>query len=223
MLGAVWFFLWEILWAVYFMLDGFDLGTGALLPFMAKNDTERMIIYQTECMARYHRIKSTQVSIGFIESHKGQYWQHGDNNFIPDGPIAFTGGIDSQDKGFYYTVIGWGYMMKWWLIRHDYIHCPIDESEFLDRSTVYAKLHAGIFAEPYRRKDGNAIEIRQWFIDRGGHRPEDVDYIVEHMPEVEAYIGMTQLNPKLPLVNKSDRGPFYLGQTESLSLYTLSP
>src|SRR5208282_6286687 len=46
MLGAVWFFLWGILWAVYFMLDGFDLGSGALLPFLAKNDTERKLVYR---------------------------------------------------------------------------------------------------------------------------------------------------------------------------------
>ncbi len=30
---------------VYFMLDGFDLGLGTLMPFLGKNDTERRIIY----------------------------------------------------------------------------------------------------------------------------------------------------------------------------------
>ena len=28
MLESIWFILWGVLWAVYFMLDGFDLGTG---------------------------------------------------------------------------------------------------------------------------------------------------------------------------------------------------
>ena len=45
MLESIWFALWGILWAVYFMLDGFDLGLGTLMPFLAKNDTERRIIY----------------------------------------------------------------------------------------------------------------------------------------------------------------------------------
>ena len=36
MLETIWFVLWGVLWAVYFMLDGFDLGTGALMPFLAK-------------------------------------------------------------------------------------------------------------------------------------------------------------------------------------------
>lgn len=44
-LQDVWFFLWGLLWAVYFMTDGFDLGMGCLLPFVAKNDEEKRIIY----------------------------------------------------------------------------------------------------------------------------------------------------------------------------------
>jgi len=45
MLETIWFLLWGILWAVYFMLDGFDLGLGTLLPFLGKSDTDRRIIY----------------------------------------------------------------------------------------------------------------------------------------------------------------------------------
>ena len=36
MLETIWFILWGVLWAVYFMLDGFDLGLGTLLPFLAQ-------------------------------------------------------------------------------------------------------------------------------------------------------------------------------------------
>ncbi len=42
---SIWFFLWGILWIVYFILDGFDLGLGTIMPFVAKNDTEKRIIY----------------------------------------------------------------------------------------------------------------------------------------------------------------------------------
>jgi cytochrome bd ubiquinol oxidase subunit II len=45
MLETIWFFLWGILWAIYFMLDGYDLGLGTLMPFVAKGDTERRIVY----------------------------------------------------------------------------------------------------------------------------------------------------------------------------------
>ena len=46
MLPTIWFILWGVLWAVYFMLDGFDLGLGTLMPFLTKDDTERRVIYR---------------------------------------------------------------------------------------------------------------------------------------------------------------------------------
>ncbi len=45
MLETTWFVLWGLLWAVYFILDGFDLGLGTLMPFLSKTDTERRIFY----------------------------------------------------------------------------------------------------------------------------------------------------------------------------------
>ena len=43
-LGTIWFLLWGVLWAVYFVLDGFDLGVGMLAPVIAKDDTEKRIL-----------------------------------------------------------------------------------------------------------------------------------------------------------------------------------
>ena len=45
MLETTWFVLWGLLWAVYFVLDGFDLGMGTLLPFLTRDDTEKRVIY----------------------------------------------------------------------------------------------------------------------------------------------------------------------------------
>jgi cytochrome d ubiquinol oxidase subunit II len=45
MLEITWFILWGLLWAIYFVLDGFDLGLGTLMPFIAGNDAERRIVY----------------------------------------------------------------------------------------------------------------------------------------------------------------------------------
>jgi cytochrome bd ubiquinol oxidase subunit II len=45
MLQTIWFVLWGLLWAIYFMLDGFDLGLGILRPFIARDETESRIIY----------------------------------------------------------------------------------------------------------------------------------------------------------------------------------
>lgn len=46
-LQNTWFFLWGLLWAVYFISDGFDFGVGTLLPFLAKNDDEKRVMYNS--------------------------------------------------------------------------------------------------------------------------------------------------------------------------------
>ena len=43
-LESIWFFLWGLLWAVYFMTDGFDLGIGSLLPFLGKTEEDKRVI-----------------------------------------------------------------------------------------------------------------------------------------------------------------------------------
>jgi cytochrome d ubiquinol oxidase subunit II len=43
-LESIWFFLWGLLWALYFMTDGFDLGLGTLMPFLAKSENDKRVI-----------------------------------------------------------------------------------------------------------------------------------------------------------------------------------
>lgn len=45
MLETIWFILWTLLWAMYFLLDGFDLGIGSLMPFICKDQQEKRILY----------------------------------------------------------------------------------------------------------------------------------------------------------------------------------
>jgi len=45
MLETIWFLLWGVLWAVYFVLDGFDLGAGTLMPFLARDEFDKRSIY----------------------------------------------------------------------------------------------------------------------------------------------------------------------------------
>jgi cytochrome d ubiquinol oxidase subunit II len=46
-LTTVWFTLIAVLWIGYFTLEGFDYGVGMLLPVLAKDDTERRVLYNT--------------------------------------------------------------------------------------------------------------------------------------------------------------------------------
>lgn len=42
---TIWFIIWGVLWGVYFMLDGFDLGAGTLMPFVARDEVDRKKIF----------------------------------------------------------------------------------------------------------------------------------------------------------------------------------
>jgi cytochrome d ubiquinol oxidase subunit II len=46
-LTTVWFSLIAVLWIGYFCLEGFDFGVGMLLPVLARNDTERRVMYNS--------------------------------------------------------------------------------------------------------------------------------------------------------------------------------
>jgi len=46
-LNILWFVLIGVLYTVYFVLEGFDMGVGILLPFISKNDQDRRVVINT--------------------------------------------------------------------------------------------------------------------------------------------------------------------------------
>lgn len=43
-LQSIWFYLWGLLWAVFFITDGFDFGVGSLYPFLGKTDRDKRVM-----------------------------------------------------------------------------------------------------------------------------------------------------------------------------------
>jgi len=46
-LQLFWFVLIGVLWAGYFLLEGFDFGVGMLLPFIPRNERDREVMFET--------------------------------------------------------------------------------------------------------------------------------------------------------------------------------
>lgn len=44
LLGTIWFILWGLLWAIYFITDGYDLGIGSLFPILGKSETDKRVM-----------------------------------------------------------------------------------------------------------------------------------------------------------------------------------
>lgn len=40
-LQSIWFYLWGLLWAIFFITDGFDFGIGTLYPFLGKTEQDK--------------------------------------------------------------------------------------------------------------------------------------------------------------------------------------
>lgn len=46
-LAMIWFGLWGLIWALYFVLDGYSLGVGILFPFLASHEKEERQLQET--------------------------------------------------------------------------------------------------------------------------------------------------------------------------------
>jgi phage terminase large subunit GpA-like protein len=188
--------------------------------FESKNDAERMRMYQTEVMARYYKRSTERISVAYLESKRQGYNQYDMTGKIPDDVLIITAGVDTQDDCFYYVLVGWCQYMKFYILRHDTIHCPINDPQFRDQAAVFAQFTNGLNRFPLQYPSGSQANIRLGFVDRGGHRPEHVDYICSHNSTFQPYIGLTRPNLQKDLVYKSDSGGHWLGQSERLSEMT---
>lgn len=86
---------------------------------------------------------------------------------LPDGVLALTCGVDTQDDRLEYEIVGWGKEYESWGIRYGRIlGDPQDED-------VWLRLDE-ILNHEYRRADGTAMQVEYTFVDSGGHRTTDV-------------------------------------------------
>ena len=187
--------------------------------FESLTSSEKRKTYENETMARFSKKKNNRIEINYLEGKKQEYRQGEPGSFVPDDVLVITAGIDSQDQEFYCAVQGWGPYLSSWILRHGKFYCPITESTNLNKETMLNGFIKEFFSRPFTKRNGTIVPVRLAFIDRGGHRPDDVDYIVSKIGFLHAYIGLTYSDPKKELVFKSETGNYYLGQSEQLSEY----
>lgn len=182
--------------------------------FESRKSPETFRVYQNEDMARFYKIKTSRLDgdslltkcLGYLQDSK-----------VPRGVKVVVCGMDTQDSGFYYEIRGFGRNMESWLLRHGFIECSVNDELFKDRSEIFSLFQEELLSKPLTREDGASLNIKFGFIDRGGHRPADVDHLCNNIPWLHGYIGSTIVNPKLPMIKKSEKESFYLGQTQLFS------
>ena len=172
-------------------------------------------------MARFWKVKTKRISNEYLRAKCEKYsmLKSGD---IPNDVLVLVAGIDTQDNGFYYVVNGYGKGMHKFLVRCDFVAAKKDEGtdggkEKDPRQIAFERLYSAVNSSPFIRQDGKRLELSIGFIDRGGHRPKDVDYITSHWFEMKAYIGSTRSYSDRAIVYESANGEFYIGQSERLT------
>lgn len=86
---------------------------------------------------------------------------------LPDGVLALTMGVDTQDNRFEYEVVGWGQFGESWGIKRGVIMGRPDLSD------TWSRLD-DVINHVYRFDDGKGLRISLTFIDSGGHFTSDV-------------------------------------------------
>jgi phage terminase large subunit GpA-like protein len=175
---------------------------------------EDLKTYQNEDMARWVKITVKRFADTFIRSKCLKYKQHGADAYIPDRASVLLVGLDTQDTGFWFVVRAYGPNLESWLVRNDFIACDMHDERFHNPAEVFATLQTEIYRYPYEKANGKSLPILFGFIDRGGHRSKDVDYIVGHSANLAVYLGSTDKRAPLVEQKKSD---IYWGNTENLS------
>jgi len=183
-----------------------------------KKGTEAMQTFINEDMGEFWQDNTIQISEDYLQTKKREYRQYVDKE-IPNDVLVLLISADCQDDGFYWIVNGYGRGMNKYLVRSGFVEAKKNESvDGKDPHQVaYERFAAAVFAQKYRRKDGRELEIYFGFIDRGGHRPDDVDYICQRIPQIKAYIGATRIDFKKPIIELSANGHWYMGQSMMLS------
>lgn len=86
---------------------------------------------------------------------------------LPEGCLALTCGVDTQDDRLEYEIVGHGFFKETWGIYKGYILGRPDTKAVWDQLDE-------VIDRVYRFKDGQGLKIGMTFVDSGGHFTQEV-------------------------------------------------
>lgn len=113
----------------------------------------------------------------------------------PEGVLAITAGIDTQDDRLAVHITGWGIGMAFWTL--DYIELPGDPAH----GAVFTAV-TELLTRPIAHINGATLRVEAACIDAGGHRTEAVKAFVQErrLPRLLAIFGAVPNNA--PILSK---------------------
>lgn len=134
-----------------------------ILAFLeAKDDPAKLQVVFNTKLGELWEDRGDITSEGDILSRRELYEAE-----LPDGVLALTCGVDTQDDRLEYEVVGYGFHKESWGIRKGYIlGRPDDPNVWKTLDEVIDKV--------YKFKDGKSLKIGITFVDSGGHYTQEV-------------------------------------------------
>jgi phage terminase large subunit GpA-like protein len=114
----------------------------------------------------------------------------------PEGVLAVTAGLDTQDDREAVHIIGWGEGMKFWVL--DYVELPGDPAD----DAVWEAV-TELLTRPIQHALGGTIKVEACCIDAGGHRTEHVKSYVSSRPIPRCMAIFGASNNNAPILSKA--------------------
>lgn len=133
------------------------------------NSRKLQVVYNT-CFGQLWEDRGDLEDEDSLMSRREDYGVDDNNRPVelPDGVLALTAGVDTQDDRFEYEIIGHGHFGETWGIEKGIIMGRPDDL------SVWAKLDELVFDRVLHFRDGIGLRMTMSFVDEGGHFTQSV-------------------------------------------------
>ena len=127
---------------------------------------------------------------------------------VPDGVVAITAGIDTQDDRFELEIVGWGEGKESWGIQYVQIYGDLKQPE------IWAELDAFLL-RTFAKRDGTKLRIFAACMDSGGHFTNQVYKFCKQRTARRIFAVRGGTNPAAPYVpnptrNNREKAPLFV-------------
>lgn len=133
---------------------------------------------------------------------------------VPDGVLALTCGVDTQDNRLEYEVVGHGRFDETWGIRRGFIMGAPDKEETWERLDE-------VIDHVYTYKDGKGIRVMLTCVDSGGHYTQEVYAACRARMEKRVFAIKGKGGPDVPYISVPTQIPLRDNPRIKCYLYTI--
>ena len=135
----------------------------------AKDDPQKLKVFYNTILGELWEDRGDLADEDTMLSRREDYGIREDKTPVelPEGVLALTCGVDTQDDRLEYEVVGWGYYRESWGIKKGVIYGDPNED------AVWQRLD-DLLDHVFRFKNGRGLRISRTFVDSGGHKTQAV-------------------------------------------------